>query len=168
MALGVFQGFFFPCTHTILAKWVHPSERGRLASITYSGVCAGTVVMLAASGIIAASFMGWPGIFYCSGGLCLLWSAVFYVYGANSPTTCSNITPEEKAFIESMPGANETKFPVPWREIFTSKAMFALIVVHSTQNWGHWTLLTEIPTYMKQVFGFDIKTVRQLITLLYN
>lgn len=159
MALGIFQGFFFPCSHTILAKWAHPSERGRLASVTYSGTNLGTVLMLAVSGVIASSFMGWPGIFYCSGAACLVWTVAFYMYGANSPATCTDITVDERSFIESMPGSHQEKLPVPWKDIFTSKAVIALIIVHSTQNWGHWTMLTEIPSYLKQVFGFNIKTV---------
>lgn len=168
MIQGFFQGFYFPCVHTILSKWAHPSERGTLASVTYSGAQIGTVIMLASSGIIASSFMGWPGIFYCSGGICLAWTIAFYIFGANSPATCTSISYEEKAFIESMPGSNKGTLPVPWKEIFKSKAVISLIIVHCTHNWGYWTLLTEIPSYLKQVFGFDIKTVRNrpLIQLL--
>lgn len=159
---GLFQGFYFPCTHTILSKWAHPSERGRLAAVTYSGANIGTVLMLALSGIIASSFMGWPGIFYCSGIACLIWTAVFFVYGANSPGTCNRIADDERLFIESMPGSTAGKLSVPWKDIMTSKAFIALIIVHSTQNWGYWTMLTEIPSYLKQVFGFNIKTVSSI------
>lgn len=161
MLMGLFQGVFFPCTHTVLSKWAHPMERGRLASITYSGMQVGTVIMLAVSGLIASSFMGWPGIFYCSGAVSLLWSLALYVYGANSPAECAGVSQEERAFIESMPGSSSVTLPIPWREIFTSKPVLALLIVHCTNNWGYWTLLTLIPSYMKQVLGFDIKTVRR-------
>lgn len=159
MLQGLFQGVFFPCTHTILAKWAHPMERGRLASVTYSGIQIGSVVMLAVSGLIASSFIGWPGIFYSSGTMCLLWCIGLYLYGANSPAECTRVTAEERAFIESMPGSNKEALPIPWKEIMTSRPMIALIIVHCAHNWGYWTLLTEIPSYMKQVLGLDIKTV---------
>lgn len=160
MIMGLFQGVYFPCTHMVLSKWAHPMERGRLASVTYSGANIGTVLMLAVSGLIASSFMGWPGIFYCSGTVCLLWAFALLAYLANAPANCAQISPEERSFIESMPGsAIGGNLSVPWKEIFTSKAVIALIIVHSTQNWGYWTLLTEIPSYLKQVFGFNIKTV---------
>jgi hypothetical protein len=42
----------------------------------------------------------------------------------------------------------------------TSVPMWALIVVHCAQNWGFWTLLTEIPSYMDGVLGFDLKAVK--------
>ncbi|PSN41741.1 hypothetical protein C0J52_16921, partial [Blattella germanica] len=40
------------------------------------------------------------------------------------------------------------KLVAPFLEIFTSLPMWALIIAHSGQNWGFWTLLTEMPTYM--------------------
>lgn len=159
MALGIFQGFFYPCTHTILSKWAHPSERGRLASITYTGAHIGTVLILAPSGLIASSFLGWPGIFYCSGGACLLWSIAFFIFGANGPATCRNISFEERSFIESVLGSSEVKYPVPWKQIFTSKPFLSLIIVHSAHSYGYWTLLTKIPAYLNQAFNYDIKTV---------
>jgi hypothetical protein len=42
--------------------------------------------------------------------------------------------------------------------------MWALIVVHCAQNWGFWTLLTEIPSYMDGVLGFDLKAVINIQT----
>lgn len=52
----------------------------------------------------------------------------------------------------------------PWKEIFTSQPMWALIIVHCGQNWGFWMLLTEMPTYMSKVVGFSIKEVSMLRT----
>lgn len=37
--------------------------------------------------------------------------------------------------------------------------MWALIIVHCGQNWGYWTLLTEMPSYMKSVLNFKIEEV---------
>lgn len=41
----------------------------------------------------------------------------------------------------------------------TSMPMWALIVVHCGQNWGYWTLLTEIPTFLSKAIGFNITDV---------
>lgn len=157
---GLFQGFFYPCCHTLLAKWVHVSERGLLTTITYSGTQAGSVIMLGASGILAASPMGWPSIFYFSGIATLLWGILWVFLGADSPATCPRISCEEKKFIESMPGSSHQQLSTPWSKILTSVPVLALVLVHSTQCWGFWTLLTETPSYLKDIFKFDIKTVR--------
>lgn len=157
---GLSQGFIFPSVHTSLAKWVHPSERGLLATFTYSGTQIGTVLMLAVSGVIAASSFGWPGIFYISGALGVVWSVAFFIFGSNSPSEYSFITKAERDYIESMPGSsNDKNKAIPWKEIFTSKPFWALLTSHCAQNWGFWTLLTQIPSYMKDVLNFDIKSV---------
>lgn len=79
-----------------------PSERGMIGTYCYCGAQFGTVVMLAVSGVLASSAMGWPSIFYFSGVAGLVWSMLYYFYGASSPSDCGGrISPEEKHFIES-------------------------------------------------------------------
>lgn len=158
---GLFQGFYYPCVHTLLAKWVHPCERGTLTTITYSGTQAGSVIMLAISGFLASSTMGWPSIFYFSGAATAGWTILWVIFGSNSPAACAFISDEEKRFIESMPGSSNRQLHAPWSKILSSIPVIALIIVHSTQCWGFWTLLTETPSYLKQIFDFDIKTVKK-------
>lgn len=156
---GLFQGFYYPCVHTLLSKWVHPNERSVLATIVYSGTQAGSVAMLALSGVLASSTLGWPGIFYCSGGATFIWTVFWLIFGSSSPAQCTRISVEEKQYIESAPGSSRTQLSVPWLCILRSVPVLALIVVHATQCWGFWSLLTETPTYLHDVFDFDIKTV---------
>lgn len=54
----------------------------------------------------------------------------------------------------------------PWLAIMTSVPMWALIVVHSAQNWGFWTLLTEIPSYMSGVLNFNLAQVSLIVCLI--
>lgn len=44
---GLCQGVIFPSTHTLLAQWAPPSERGTIGTYCYCGAQFGTVVMLA-------------------------------------------------------------------------------------------------------------------------
>ena len=104
---GLCQGVIFPSAHTLLAKWAPPSERGRIGTYTYAGAQFGTVAMLAMSGILASSSMGWPSIFYFSGGAGLIWSVLWMFYGASSPADCSRISMEERSFIEKSLKTNE-------------------------------------------------------------
>lgn len=156
---GLFQGFYYPCCHTLLAKWVHPCERGLLTTITYSGTQAGSVIMLAISGFLASSTMGWPSIFYFSGAATAVWTISWIILGSNSPAECSSISKIEKEFIESMPGSSNRQLHAPWSQIFCSTPVIALIFAHGAQCWGFWTLLTETPKFLKQIFNFNIKTV---------
>jgi ACS family sodium-dependent inorganic phosphate cotransporter len=36
---------------------------------------------------------------------------------------------------------------IPWRAFFKSKAVLAMIYAHFCGNWGHYTLLSWLPTY---------------------
>lgn len=62
-------------------------------------------------------------------------------------------------------------FKVPWLKIITSLPVWAIIVANVTSDWGAYTLLTNIPTYINEVLKFDITDVskdRHLDTFLAN
>lgn len=159
------QGVIFPSTHTLLSKWAPVNERAQLGTYCYSGAQFGTVVMLSTSGVLASSFLGWPSIFYISGCAAGLWAILWLFFGSNSPSDYKYITPEEREYIQSSLGkandedSHKRLIRTPWKDIFTSLPFLSIAVVHSAHNWGFWTLLTEMPSYMKGVLGFDIKKV---------
>ncbi|XP_065369042.1 putative inorganic phosphate cotransporter [Calliphora vicina] len=170
---GLSQGFLFPSVHTILSKWSPVEERGSLTTYCYSGTQFGTVVMLAASGVMASSSMGWPSIFYISGGVGLVWSAAWFFWAASSPGEYKKISAEEKKLIETSLGSkdeedeNKPMPKTPWTKFFTSVPFLVLILTNCTHNWGFWTLLTEIPSYMKNILNMDIKSNALLSALPY-
>ncbi|CAD7015089.1 putative inorganic phosphate cotransporter [Ceratitis capitata] len=179
-AQGLSQGMIFPSTHTFLSKWAPAEERGRLVSYCYSGAQFGTVVMLSVSGYIASSRLGWPSIFYLSGIVGISWSFVWLYLSASTPAEHPSISVAELRYIES---SGQTRRPsdagrtsgsaqapahkLPWSHIFTSGPFLTLIFVHLSNNWGFWTLLTEIPTYMKSILGVDIRSNGPLSALPY-
>ena len=48
---GLGEGVTFPVMHAMLAVWVPPAERSRMAGLVYSGAQAGTVLSLPISGL---------------------------------------------------------------------------------------------------------------------
>lgn len=167
---GLCQGCIFPSTHTLLAKWAPPSERGTIGTYCYSGSQFGTVIMLGISGVLASSAMGWPSIFYFSGAVGIVWSIIWIFYGSSSPADSrERISSEERHFIESSLNTtgDSRVISTPWRQILTSPAVISLVIAHSAHNWGFWTLLTEIPSYMKSVLHFNIKQNALLSALPY-
>lgn len=49
--------------------------------------------------------------------------------------------------------------PIPWSKILTSLPFWAIMLAHMGQNYGYETLMTELPTFMRQVLHFSIKDV---------
>ena len=47
--------------------------------------------------------------------------------------------------------------PIPWRGFITSGPLWALLIAHTTYNWGFYVLFTCLPKYLKEVLGFDMK-----------
>ena len=47
----------------------------------------------------------------------------------------------------------------PWLAILTSPAVWATSAAHFANNWGFYTMLTCLPTYMNDILKFDIKSV---------
>ncbi|XP_011178035.1 putative inorganic phosphate cotransporter [Zeugodacus cucurbitae] len=171
---GFGQGVTVPSMHTLLAKWAPVTERGSLATYSYSGSQFGTVIMLASSGVLASSSMGWPSCFYIPGALGLLWTVLWIIWGASSPQECSKISVAERVLIESSLQQNvkphddgKPNLAVPWKRIFTSVPFLVLTATHCASTWCFWTLLTQIPTYMKSVLGKDIKSNALLSALPY-
>ncbi|KAL7737229.1 hypothetical protein ACLKA6_005411 [Drosophila palustris] len=160
---GLTQGAVHPATHSLLSKWAPANERGMLGTICYSGAQFGTILMMATSGFLADSSIGWPAIFYI-GGLCgFIWVAVWWFYSSSAPEDHRFITREELKFIEESRSDGKMQdshklAPTPWTAIFTSMPFLSLLVVHCTHMWGFWTLLTQIPSYMKNIYDMDINS----------
>ena len=51
---------------------------------------------------------------------------------------------------------------MPWCKVLTSLPVYAIIVANICSDWGLYTLLTNIPTYMKEVFNFDLAEVSKI------
>lgn len=157
---GFTQGYIFPCTHALLSQWTPLSERGRLAAFAYAGGQLGIVAMFGLSGIIISSVIRWPGIFYFSGGSGILWSIIWFIFGANNPKQSKWISLEEKEFLLNSIGSNILiSESIPFKDIITSIPFIALIFAHIGHMWGFWTLLTCIPLYMKTVLKYDYDEV---------
>ena len=55
------------------------------------------------------------------------------------------------------PGAVPDDQGTPWKEMFTSRAVWAIVVGHMCNNWGFYCLLTCLPSYLNNVLNYDIK-----------
>ncbi|CAH2981081.1 unnamed protein product [Chilo suppressalis] len=165
---GLFQGVTFPSVHNLLGKWVPVEEKSRLGQFVYAGSQLGTALQLITAGYIADQW-GWPMIFYSVGILGAIWTLFYLKLGAASPQSSNTISPDERGYIESSLGTVQVhkKLQTPWKAIMTSKQFLALVLVHCGQNWGFWTLLTEIPSYMELVLKVNIKSNGVLSALPY-
>lgn len=67
----------------------------------------GIVFGMPVTGILCASFLGWPSAFFFSSCIGFFWVAVWVILAANSPSVHRSISREEKLYIEGSFGFGE-------------------------------------------------------------
>ncbi|KAL4707028.1 hypothetical protein ACJJTC_000455 [Scirpophaga incertulas] len=154
---GLFEGVTYPCIHAVWSRWAPSDERARLATFAFSGSYAGTVVSMPLCSLLA-HYTGWPGIFYVFGISGLVWTTIWWLVVKESPEKDPHITPAELKYIQDSRGTQAVegaKIRHPWRAMVTSGPVWAIVMAHFSENWGFYTLLTFLPTFMQDVFHFE-------------
>ncbi|XP_028920922.1 sialin isoform X2 [Ornithorhynchus anatinus] len=149
------KGVTFPAMHAMWASWAPPLERSKLLSISYAGAQLGTVVSLPLSGLICF-YMNWIYVFYLFGTVGVFWFVLWIWLVSDTPDTHKTISQSEKEYIlSSLKNQLSTQKSVPWKPMLKSVPLWAIVVAHFSYNWTFYTLLTLLPTYMKEILRFD-------------
>ncbi|XP_047985933.1 vesicular glutamate transporter 1 isoform X2 [Leguminivora glycinivorella] len=166
---GLFEGVTYPCIHAVWSRWAPSEERARLATFAFSGSYAGTVVSMPLCSLLA-HYTGWPGIFYVFGIMGLVWTTVWWLVVKESPEKDPRISPAELKYIQDSRGTQAiegSKIKHPWRAMLTSGPVWAIVMAHFSENWGFYTLLTFLPTFMQDVFKFETSATGWLSAVPY-
>lgn len=120
-----------------------------MASIAFAGNYAGTVVSMPASGILASNY-GWESVFYIFGVIGCIWFIAWIIVVKDGPEKDRFCPKEETEYIQKTLGTKgRQNIKHPWKSIFTSTAVYAIVISHFSENWGFYTLLTQLPTFLK-------------------
>ncbi|XP_018561181.1 putative inorganic phosphate cotransporter [Anoplophora glabripennis] len=157
MIQGLTQGPLLPCCHNLLSKWLPLQERGKIGNFVYACFPLGTVICLPLAGVISSSAAGWPTVFYLYGGICLVWSILWLIFGSSNPSTDRFISEDERKYIQAgAPIEEEKSIATPWKAIFTSGPFYAIIICHCGTSMGDYTMRSETPSYMEKIMDFDL------------
>ncbi|XP_047991668.1 putative inorganic phosphate cotransporter isoform X2 [Leguminivora glycinivorella] len=165
---GLSQAGVYPSIQTVLSKWAPASERGRFASYIYSGSTIGTVIAFQSSGALSSSKAGWPATFWLFGAVCIAAFILLTFFAAGSPTEHKKISEEEKTFILGrIDDGVKTRMATPWKQILLSKHVWGAFAVHVASGVCFVFFITQTPTYMFYILGFNIKNSGILSSLPY-
>ncbi|XP_045127114.1 sialin-like [Portunus trituberculatus] len=158
--LGLVQGVVFPAINSMIATWVPPLERSRYNTIIYSGFPLGTVLCLPIGGWLCSSdfLEGWPSAFYLFGTLSVVWGFFWFLLVHNRPEIHPRISTKELMHIQSFEKDIKSAevIPLPKKEIVLSLPFWSLVIGALGYDFGFYTLLTELPTYLKNIQHFDM------------
>ncbi|NP_001263381.1 sialin isoform b [Mus musculus] len=154
---GLGEGVTFPAMHAMWSSWAPPLERSKLLTISYAGAQLGTVISLPLSGIICY-YMNWTYVFYLFGIVGIVWFILWMWIVSDTPETHKTISHYEKEYIvSSLKNQLSSQKVVPWGSILKSLPLWAIVVAHFSYNWSFYTLLTLLPTYMKEILRFNVQ-----------
>ncbi|KAL1129047.1 hypothetical protein AAG570_013579 [Ranatra chinensis] len=171
ICIGLGQGVIYPSLHVVTAHWIPTEERGLLGCFVFAGVNFGNAVSMSLSGFLLGLYKGgWPLVFYLYGTCGILWVVAWYFLGYSSPNDHPNLSEKEKKYLnqynESV-NMNKVAEPTPWREILKSVPMWGLVIGQIGHDWGLFTVVTDLPKYMKSVMHFSITQNGLLLALPY-
>ncbi|XP_071512398.1 sialin-like isoform X2 [Panulirus ornatus] len=157
---GLVQGVVFPAINSMLATWIPPIERSRYNTIVFSGFPLGTVLSLPVGGWLCSSHYlgGWPSAFYLFGSLGLIWGVAWFLLVHDRPEKHPRISDEELAHLNAF--KQDTKraevVALPWKDFLMSLPFWGLMLGALGYDFGFYTFLTELPTYLKNIQHFDM------------
>ncbi|CAN8003842.1 unnamed protein product, partial [Ixodes pacificus] len=167
MVVRILQGLgvTYPACHGIWRHWAPPLERSRLATLAFCGSYAGAVVGMPLSGILT-DYVGWQACFYFYGVFGALWYVFWLWLSFEKPSKHPTITQAELLYIENSLGQVNLTTPTlkttPWKSIFTSLPVYAIIVANFCRSWTFYLLIISQPMYFGQVFHFEVDKKKQM------
>ncbi|XP_037049573.1 vesicular glutamate transporter 1-like [Bradysia coprophila] len=154
---GMCQGVALPSIQDVWSRWSPPQERSRISTMSYAGTYVGTVIAVSFSRIMASNFV-WESTFYVLGGIACVWCICWLIIVKRDPEQDRRISKEELKYIQSSLGLLQRSgsSTIPWKDIFTSKIVLAICVAQTAAMWGTHTVITVLPTFLRDVFMFDL------------
>lgn len=65
-----------------------------------------------------------------------------------SPDKDSFISKDELDYIRSNVSPIENKKRIPWKSMIQSKPVYAITASHTAENWGYYTMITQMPMFL--------------------
>ena len=157
---GLVEGVTYPACHGIWRWWAPPLERSRLATLAFCGSYGGAVLGMPISGYLADG-IGWYAPYYFYGCCGIIWYMFWLWLAFESPARHPAISPREQFYIEQSigegPGKTQpTIFNTPWKKVFTSMPVWAIIVANFARSWTFYLLLITQPKFFKEIFHMDL------------
>lgn len=156
---GILEGVSFPSLHAMTARWIPPASRNTFIAGAYFGSVFGLMLTYPMCGALVDAY-GWESAYYVIGGITSAWFIFWCVFVYDTPDSHPRISQKERESINNalMENVNDKEnLPVPWKSILTSVPFIGLMITDFANTWGKNTLLSNGPTYMKNVQGVNIK-----------
>lgn len=156
IAMGAGEAASFPAVYYLFSRWLPPTERSRAVALNLTGISLGTIFALATTGWIVTRF-GWESVFYVFGGAGLAFAIIWFRLVRDRPSQHGALDETEHALLAGIESANHgAAGDVPWRRIFRTPAIWAIIINHFCANWLLYLMLAWMPSYFRDAQGLSV------------
>ncbi len=150
-----------------VSRWFPKSETSRGLSIgiagQYIGAAAAPIIVV----MIAQSY-GWRTTFFVNAVIGVLWVMVCAIWFRNNPSEMKKISAEEKTFIETNRRFYEHRQNIPWKKIFASRSLLALVTAFSASQCSNYFFLAWMPVYLQEGKHFTENEMRSAFSWAYS
>ncbi|PAV63988.1 hypothetical protein WR25_02735 [Diploscapter pachys] len=155
--MGFGEGFMFPCAGSLVGRWISPDEKSTAAALYTSGrQIAASLTNLIASELCSSS-LKWPAIFYLSGSIGIIFLCLWTFFVSDHPSTNRWISQREREFlVANCTPKKKVAMKVPWRSLFTSKALIAAILSNYTFTLQAAMMQNFLPSFVKEQLGISL------------
>jgi len=140
--MGLGEAAAIPSLQVIAANFVPASARSKFWGVVTACLSLGTIAAYAVTPPLVSDY-GWPSAFSVYGAAGLAIALLWAVFGADAPSgkSVASNGPAPAAI-----GAEEGG-EVPWREMVSSRPVWALCAAHASSNFFLYFALSWLPTY---------------------
>jgi ACS family glucarate transporter-like MFS transporter len=157
LLLGIGEAGAFPAATRVVEEWFPRRERAIASGIYDSGARGGTLLAIPLVTALIAG-VGWRGSFLVTGGIGLVWVAVWlWVYRV--PRLNRWITPGELTYIEAGGARTEESDAEPtlrWRDLFRNRTVWGMAAGFGCQSYVIYFFITWFPTYLVRERHFTL------------
>ncbi len=159
--LGVAEAGNWPGAAKANAEWFPTKERALAQGIFNSGAAIGGIISIPLIGYLAFYF-DWKLIFILVGLVGLVWLVPWWFIVKGPPESHDWLSDEEREYIlsgQKVEGATDADdgYNPPTGELLARKESWGVIIASAAIDPIWWLFIIWIPTYLFEVFNFNIK-----------
>src|SRR5262245_20007012 len=155
-ALGLGEGGGFPGSAKAVSEWFPARERSFAFGIFNTGSSVGAVMAPPLIAFITVE-LGWRWVFLITGGLGLIWAAVWFVF-YDAPERHGRISPAEREYVcAARPSGART--PEPWISLLRYRQVWGLLAAKFFSDAAWYFFLFWLPKYLADVRHLNIRQI---------
>lgn len=165
---GLVCGVAWPAMHTMTGRWIPPNERSKFVT-SYMGSSIGVATFYPVFGYVM-EVSSWEWVYHLCAVVGVVWYAAWCWLVYDSPAQHPRICTVERRYIEESlgtvvtaaaapsadKGSRRLAAGTPWRQLLTSRPVLVIVIAQWGGVWGLFTLMTQAPTYFRNVHGWTV------------